>query len=78
MLYTISGFSLQLALHNLICSRLILVNITDEDVTVRQDDVWLEDKDYPDEKDIEEFGYDSPPDYDPLTIGYIGDNRPPF
>ncbi|MEM9953849.1 MAG: hypothetical protein AAF846_19725 [Chloroflexota bacterium] len=45
---------------------------------MRHHDVWLEDKDYPDEKDIEEFGYDSPPDYDPLTIGYIGDNRPPL
>lgn len=41
-------------------------------------DVWLSDKDYPDQKDIEKFGHDSPPDYDPLTIGYIGDSRPRF
>lgn len=44
------------------------------------DDVhaFLDDKDYPDAEDIEEFGYDSPPDYSPLTIGYIDDERPPF
>ncbi len=28
--------------------------------------------------DIEAFGYDSPPDDDPLTIGYVGEERPPF
>ena len=41
-------------------------------------DVWLNDNEYPDEKDIEAFGDDSPPDYDPLTIGYVGDSRPHF
>lgn len=39
---------------------------------------WLNDNEYPDEKDIEQFGEDSPVDYDPLTIGYVGDNRPRF
>ncbi len=39
---------------------------------------WLNENEYPDEKDIEEFGDDSPVDYDPLTIGYIGDSRPSF
>jgi len=43
-----------------------------------QNDVWLDDNEYPDEKDIEEFGEDSPIDYDPLTIGYLGDSRPSF
>jgi len=41
-------------------------------------DAWLNDNEYPDEKDIERFGDDSPPDYDPLTIGYVGDARPRF
>lgn len=42
------------------------------------DDAWLDDKEYPDEQDIAEFGDDAPPDYDPLTIGYVGDSRPAF
>jgi hypothetical protein len=41
-------------------------------------DEFLDDNEYPDDKDIDEFGHDSPLDYDPLTIGYIGDSRPPF
>lgn len=45
---------------------------------MRYDDVILTDKDYPDAHDIEKFGHDSPADYDPLTIGYVGDYRPPF
>lgn len=44
---------------------------------MRHDD-WLNENEYPDEKDIEAFGDDSPPDDDPLTIGYVGDYRPPF
>lgn len=43
-----------------------------------QHEEFLSDKDYPDENDIEEFGHDSPPDYSPLTIGYVGDSRPSF
>lgn len=43
-----------------------------------RNDVWLDNNEYPDEKDIEAFGYDSAPDYDPLTIGYVGDSRPRF
>ena len=42
------------------------------------DDIWVSDNEYPDEKDIEAFGYNSPPDDDPLTIGYVGDSRPGF
>lgn len=42
------------------------------------EDAWLDENEYPDDKDVEAFGYDSPDDYDPLTIGYIGDSRPSF
>ena len=41
-------------------------------------DDWINDDEYPDEDDIEAFGEDSPPDDDPLTIGYVGDTRPGF
>ena len=41
-------------------------------------DDWINDDEYPDEDDIEAFGEDSPPDDDPLTIGYVGDFRPGF
>jgi hypothetical protein len=43
-----------------------------------QNDIWLDSNEYPDEKDIEAFGDDSPVDYDPLTIGYLGGSRPKF
>lgn len=42
------------------------------------DDIWVSDNEYPDQNDIEAFGYNSPPDDDPLTIGYVGDSRPGF
>ncbi len=41
-------------------------------------DNWIEDNEYPDEDDIEAFGEDSPPDNNPLTIGYIGNSRRGF
>lgn len=44
---------------------------------MRRDD-WIDPDEYPDDADIEAFGDDSPPDDDPLTIGYVGDLRPPF
>lgn len=40
-------------------------------------DDWIDDNEYPNDADIEKFGDDSPPDYDPLTIGYL-DDSPPF
>ena len=43
-----------------------------------QNKAWLNENEYPDEKDIEQFGDDSPVDYDPLTIGYVGNYRPRF
>ena len=44
---------------------------------MRQDE-WLDASEFPDDDDIEAFGYDSEPDYSPLTIGYVGDERPSF
>lgn len=45
---------------------------------MRDEDVWFNENEYPDEEDIAEFGDDAPVDYDPLTIGYLGDARPRF
>ncbi len=42
----------------------------------RRDD-WIDDDEYPDDRDVEELGEESPPDVDPLTIGYVG-RRPAF
>lgn len=42
------------------------------------DDDWIDDNEYPDDDDIEAFGYDSAPDNDPLTIGYVGGEQPSF
>ena len=36
---------------------------------------WIDADEYPDDDDIDRFGDDSPPDNDPLTIGYLDDNR---
>ena len=44
---------------------------------MRRDD-WIDDDEYPDDDDVEAFGEDSPPDNDPLTIGYVGRSRPSF
>ena len=41
-------------------------------------DDWLDDAEYPDDRDIARFGEDSPPDDDPLTIGYVGEGRASF
>ena len=43
----------------------------------RRDD-WIDDDEYPDERDIEALGDDSPVDYDPLTIGYMPGERRRF
>jgi len=44
---------------------------------MRHDD-WIYEDEYPSDKDLDAFGDDSPPDDDPLTIGYVGDSRPSF
>lgn len=36
----------------------------------RRDD-WIDDDEYPSDRDVEAFGDDSPTDYDPLTMGRI-------
>ncbi len=41
-------------------------------------DDWIDEDEYPDDKDVEEFGDESPVDYDPRTIGYIGKRRRGF
>jgi hypothetical protein len=43
----------------------------------RRDD-WIDEDEYPDERDIEDFGDYSPYDDDPLTIGYPRGQRPKF
>lgn len=43
----------------------------------RRRDNWIDDDEYPDDDDVEEFGETSPPDFDPLTVGFVG-NRPSF
>jgi hypothetical protein len=43
----------------------------------RRDD-WLDNDEYPDERDVDDFGDDSPLDYDPLSIGRVGNLRTPF
>lgn len=40
-------------------------------------DNWIDEDEYPDDRDVDDFGDDSPVDYDPRTIGYLGD-RPSF
>ena len=42
----------------------------------RRDD-WLDENEYPDERDIDDLGDDSPADYDPLTIGRVSRLRVP-
>jgi hypothetical protein len=46
-------------------------------MTPRRDD-WIDDDEYPDDRDIEQFGEYSPPDYDPLTIGRAHNIRTSF
>jgi len=41
-------------------------------------DDWIDEDEYPDDRDVEEFGDQSPSDYDPRTIGYVGKRRPGF
>ncbi len=40
-------------------------------------DNWIDEDEYPDDRDVEDFGDDSPGDYDPRTIGTVGE-RPLF
>jgi len=44
----------------------------------RRRDDWIDDDEYPDDKDIDDFGEDSPIDYDRRTMGRVGKLRDPF
>ena len=39
---------------------------------------WIDDDEYPDDRDVEDFGEDSPVDYDRRTMGRVGNMRQPF
>ena len=41
-------------------------------------DDWIDEDEYPDDKDVEDFGDYSPVDYDPRTIGTLGKRRAGF
>lgn len=41
-------------------------------------DDWIDDDEYPDDKDVEDFGDESPVDYDRRTIGKVRNIREPF
>lgn len=43
----------------------------------RRDD-WIDESEYPDERDMDELGEDSPVDYDRLTMGRLGRTQQPF
>jgi hypothetical protein len=43
----------------------------------RSDD-WIDEDEYPDDRDVDDLGDDSPRDYNPLTIGYLEKYRPRF
>ena len=39
---------------------------------------WIDEDEYPDDRDVEDFGEDSPVDYDRRTMGRVGNMRQPF
>jgi hypothetical protein len=39
---------------------------------------WIDEDEYPDDRDVEDFGEESPVDYDRRTIGRVGNMRQPF
>ncbi len=41
-------------------------------------DDWIDESEYPSEKDMDDLGDDSPFDYDVLSIGYVKGTHPPF
>jgi len=44
----------------------------------RRRDDWIDDDEYPDDKDIDDFGEDSPVDTHRRTMGRVGKLRDPF
>ncbi|MBA3872142.1 MAG: hypothetical protein ABI970_05985 [Chloroflexota bacterium] len=39
---------------------------------------WIDEDEYPADRDVEDFGEESPVDYDRRTLGRVGDMRQPF
>jgi hypothetical protein len=39
---------------------------------------WIDEDEYPDDRDVEDFGEESPVDYDRRTLGRVGNMRQPF
>ena len=39
---------------------------------------WIDEDEYPDDRDVEDFGESSPVDYDRRTLGRVGNMRQPF
>ncbi len=39
---------------------------------------WIDEDEYPDDRDVEDLGEDSPVDYDRRTMGRVGNLRQPF
>jgi len=39
---------------------------------------WIDEDEYPDDRDVEDFGEESPVDYDRRTMGRVGSMRQPF
>ena len=39
---------------------------------------WIDEDEYPDDRDVEDFGEESPVDYDRRTMGRVGNLRQPF
>ena len=39
---------------------------------------WIDEDEYPDDRDVEDFGEESPVDYDRRTMGRVGNMRQPF
>jgi len=39
---------------------------------------WIDEDEYPNDRDVEDFGEESPVDYDRRTMGRVGNMRQPF
>jgi hypothetical protein len=39
---------------------------------------WIDEDEYPDDRDVEDFGEESPVDYDRRTMGRVGNMLQPF
>ncbi len=44
----------------------------------KRSDDWLDEEEYPDDRDVEDFGDESAVDYDRRTVGRVGNIRQPY